>query len=131
MDPQIPVPPPGTPDLTPAMYGAIGYILLAFGHWAAKNGLPWVQQALGMVSARDKELAAQAKEGPIMVLERVERELKENKEALASVLAELKDVRKQHFDCEKKHAELTGELKVLRREVGKIKGEEHNEPEQQ
>jgi hypothetical protein len=135
MDPQIPVAPPGAEVLTPAMYGAIGYVLLAFGHWVAKNGLPWVTQALGLVSERDKEVAARAKEGPIMVLERVERQLADSEERaakdkaehskqLAEVLIELKDLRKQHGDCERNHAELQAEVKYLRQQVAELKGEE-------
>ncbi len=125
MEPTSPVIPPGAADvLTPAMYGALGYILLAVMNWVGKNGLPWAKEALGMVSQRDKDVAAAAKEGPIMVLERVERELKENKEALTSVLAELRDVRKQHFDCETKHAALQSEVTYLRREMAELKGEQ-------
>ena len=121
-------------DLTPAMYGAIGYIVLAFGHWAAKNGLPYLKETLGMVSARDKEIAHAAKEGPIMVLDRVERELKETneryervikelKDNYSQVMSELKEVRKQHHDCEKNHAALQAELTYLKSELEELKGQ--------
>jgi hypothetical protein len=123
MDP-TPVIPPGAADvITPAMYGVLGWIAMQALAWAGKNGMPLLKEALGLVSQRDKDTAAAAKEGPIMVLERVERELKENKEALTSVLAELRDVRKQHFDCETKHAALQSEVTYLRREMAEMKSD--------
>lgn len=146
MDP-TPVIPPGAADaLTPAMYGALGYIALSLLTWAGKNGLPMLKDAMGLVSQRDKEMAAAAKEGPIMVLERVERQLAASEERAAKqqaesearaakleaeharqlneVLAELREFRKAHHDCETKYAGLQAEVTYLRRELAELKGEQ-------
>ena len=140
MDPQIPVAPPGTTDaITPAMYGAIGWLAAMLITWLGKNGLPYLKEAFGMVSARDKELAAAAKEGPIMVLEEVKRQLaasedraaknkEEHTRQLAEVLTELKEMRKQHHDCETKHAALQTEVQFLRKEISEIKGQVQDGP---
>jgi len=135
MEPTTPVIPPGAADvLTPAMYGALGYILLRALDWAGKNGLPWIKEMTGMVSQRDKDVAAAAKEGPIMVLEEVKRQLAETKaqavadkaeymHQLAEVLTELKEDRQHRYDCEKKYAALQSEVTYLRKEMAAIKGE--------
>lgn len=135
MEPTNPVIPPGAADaITPAMYGAIGWLAAMLLTWLGKNGMPMLKDALGMVSQRDKDMAAAAKEGPIMVLERVERQLAATEERaakleteharqLAEVLTELRDFRKAHHDCETKYAGLQAEVTYLRRELAELKGE--------
>jgi len=136
MDPTTPAIPPGTAEaISPAMYGVLGYIAMRFLEWAGKSGLPWLKEAMGMVSQRDKDVAAAAKEGPIMVLEEVKRQLAETKaqaiadkaesaKQLAEILAELKEDRKHRHDCEMKYAALEAEVTYLRKEMAELKGDQ-------
>lgn len=98
--------------LDKGMYVAIGMFIV----WMFKNG--GFGQIIGWFQSTKKEIRDEAKEGPIMVLERVERELKDCKESLEEVLKELRDVRQKHFDCETAHAELKAEVKHLRKQLG-------------
>jgi hypothetical protein len=102
----------------PMTVAAISSVVTAFLVWLSGKGWPVIKESLGWMNDREKSIRAQAQEGPIMVLERVERELKECKESLEEVLAELRDVRQKHFDCEKAHAELNAEVKHLRKQLG-------------
>lgn len=116
------------------MYGVIGYMAIRIAEWLSKDGINWAKGMLGLVSDRDKNIAATAKEGPIMVLERVERELRETKENYTKtvqelrssndqILSELKTVRQQHFDCETKHAAIVVEVQYLKQQVEELRAE--------
>lgn len=118
----------------PITAAALSSVVTAILIWISGKGWPVIKESLGWMSDREKMVREQAKEGPIMVLEEVKRQLAETKESalkdradyaskLAEVLIELKDIRKQHHDCEMKHAELQTELKYLRQQVSELKGE--------
>ena len=111
---------------------AIASVVTAVLVWVSGKGWPVIKEWLGLMSVRDKEIAASAKEGPLMVLEEVKRQLAETKEQalkdradyahkLAEVLIELKDLRKQHHDCETKHAALQAEVGYLRSEINQLR----------
>lgn len=97
----------------PVTVAALTSIVTAFLMWLSGKGWPLIKEWLGLMGQREKDIATAAKEGPIMVLERVERELKECKESLDHVLAELTDVRQKHFDCERKYAAMEEKVKHL------------------
>ena len=116
----------------PIAAAAISSIVTAFLVWVSGKGWPVIKESLGWMSDREKQVREQAKEGPIMVLEEVKRQLAETKEQalkdradhsskLAEVLIELKDLRKQHHDCETKHAALQSEVQYLRQQVTEMK----------
>jgi hypothetical protein len=103
----------------PVTAAALASVVTAFLMWLSGKGWPLIKEALGLMGTREKAIADSAKEGPIMVLERVERELKECKESLDCVLEELKDVRQKHFDCERKYAAMEEKVKHLEGRVDK------------
>ena len=105
----------------PVTVAALSSVVTAVLMWVSGKGWPVIKESLGWMSDREKIVREQAKEGPIMVLERVERELAECKESLESVLTELRDVRQKHFDCEKAHSAVTAKVEYLERELGKLK----------
>jgi len=123
------------PENNPVVVAAISSVATAFFVWLSGRGWPLIKEALGLMGEKEKLIREQAKEGPIMVLEEVKRQLADTKSQAAQdkaeqlkqfneVLIELKDLRKQHHDCEMKHAELQSEVKWLRTQMAELKGEE-------
>lgn len=119
----------------PVTAAAVSSVVTAFLVWVSGKGWPVIKESLGWMSDREKTVRDQAKEGPIMVLEEVKRQLAETKtqaatdkadqyRQLAEVLLELKEIRKQHHDCETKHAALQAEVQFLRKEMEELKGKE-------
>ena len=126
-----------TPQLPadPMTTAAIASVVTAILVWVSGKGWPVIKESLGWMTDREKMVREQAKEGPIMVLEEVKRQLAETKTQAATdkadqyrqmteVLIELKEIRKQHHDCEMKHAALKSEVQFLRKEVAELKGEQ-------
>lgn len=98
-------------------------------------GLPKLMEARDKESARDQQIQRAAtdlaKEGLLMVLEEVKRQLVETKAELnltreqaakdkAELIKELKELHKQHLDCETKHSALQMEVQLLHNEVSRI-----------
>lgn len=128
-----------TPELLEkAPWVAIGLVAM----WLFKSGYLdkfWVWR-----KEDRKETREEAKEGPLMVLEEVKQQLAEAKSRSAAdklehtrqmsemktehskqmleVLTELREIRKQHGDCEKNHAALLAEVQFLRNEVDELRG---------
>lgn len=107
-------------------------IVTAILLWLSGKGWPVIKEALGLMGQKEKEIRDQAKEGPIMVLEEVKRQLAETKAQaiadkldqttkLTEVLLELKEIRKAHHDCETKHAALQAEVGYLRTEIQQLR----------
>lgn len=118
----------------PMTTAAIASVVTAILVWVSGKGWPVIKEWLGLMTQRDKEIAASAKEGPLMVLEEVKRQLAETKtqaiqdkadqlKQLNEVLIELKEIRKQHHDCETKHAALQAEVSYLRTEIEELRKE--------
>lgn len=116
----------------PTTAAVISSIVTAILVWISGKGWPVIKESLGWMSDREKLVREQAKEGPIMVLEEVKRQLAETKQQaavdkadqyrqLAEVLIELKEIRKKHHDCETKHAALQAEVQFLRKEMEELK----------
>ena len=116
----------------PVTAAALSSVVTAFLLWVSGKGWPVIKDAMGLMSDREKQVREQAKEGPIMVLEEVKRQLEaaevralklesENARQLAEVLIELKEIRKQHHDCETKYAGLQAEVQFLRRDLADLK----------
>lgn len=116
----------------PMIVAALTSVVTAFLMWLSGKGWPLVKEGLGLMGQREKEIAQAAKEGPIMVLEEVKRQLADTKVQaaqdkadyagkLAEVLIELKELRKQHHECETKHAALQSEVSYLKRELEQIR----------
>lgn len=107
------------PDLNdPYVTAALGSALTAFLVWVSGRGWPVIEKGWAMIKGRHKEIRDEAKEGPLMVLERVENELTRCQEMLASALAELTAIRQKYFDCETDKAALRTEVKFLREKHG-------------
>jgi hypothetical protein len=122
----------GTTD--PVTSAALASVATAFLVWLSGKGWPLIKEWLGLMGQREKDIAIAAKEGPIMVLEEVKRQLVETKEQASrdkaeqatrflDVIAELKEIRKQHHDCETKYAALQAEVTWLRCEVADVRNE--------
>lgn len=107
----------------PMAVAAITALATVFFTWLSGKGWPLIKEWLGLMGQREKDIAIAAKEGPIMVLEEVKRQLAETKGQFADVLLELKDIRKQHHDCETKHAALQAEVTYLRSELEELRKE--------
>lgn len=100
---------------------AVSSVVTAILMWVSGKGWPVIKEACGLMSDREKSIRDQAKEGPLMVLERVEREYRETKETLAAVVTELKEWRQKHHDCETAHSALKTEVQYLKSELQELK----------
>lgn len=118
----------------PITAAALSSVITAILVWVSGKGWPIVKDALGLMGDRERYIRDQAKEGPVMVLEEVKRQMQETKnQAIADkldqatklndVLIELKEIRKQHHECETKHAALQAEVSYLRVELQELRDE--------
>lgn len=117
----------------PVTAAALSSVVTALLVWVSGKGWPVIKEALGWMSDKEKQIREQAKEGPIMVLEEVKRQLAETKaqavgdkieytKQILDVLTELKEIRKAHHDCETKYASLQAEVHFLHKELTELKG---------
>lgn len=102
------------PEITPAMYGAAAYVLMAFLHWASGKGLPLLtSMATGLKdwwNGNKKEIRDDAKDGPEREVKLLRESLEETKVTLKGVIVELSTLRQQHHNCEVNQARQ--ELKI-------------------
>lgn len=103
------------PDLTnPVTAAAVTGIVTAFLAWMTGKGWPVIEKLWDRVNGSRKVIRDEAKEGPLMVLQRVEQELARCQETLTAALSELHGIREKYFNCETEKAELRTEVKFLR-----------------
>jgi len=121
-------------DETQLTAGVAGGAIVAFVTLLLKHGWPAVKEWWGLQSDREKVIAAQAKEGPAMVIVRLEMELKEVRERtdrdlaeqrqrFNEVLGELKSLQKDHSNCQIEQAELRAMIQLQDMEIKELKGE--------
>lgn len=97
----------------------VGSAVTAFFAWVTVKGGGWatVERAIDKWFGARKQLRDEAKEGPLMVLQRVEAQLKHCEEMLSTALSEVSAVRDKYFNCETEKAALRTENKFLREQL--------------
>ncbi len=100
-------------------WAAFALMLLTF---AATKGIDALIK-LWKVKQEERQYAdGQTKEGYVALIADLKEQVKELKGNVQSVLAELKDVRAAHINCEINHAELRGIVNVLNEKVSRLEG---------
>ncbi len=101
--------------------GLAGGAIVAFLTVLFTKGWPVLKEWLNWSDEKEKVRLAQAKEGPLMVNVRLELELKETKEELGLVKAELRALQKDHATCEKEQARTRVTIEYQNADIAELK----------
>lgn len=71
--------------------------------------------------ALEQMRTSQAKEGPLMVIARLETELNETKAEVKELVAELRAIRAEHSDCQKTQASMTVRIEYQMAQITELK----------